>query len=1029
MQPGTLDGRVELRELVGEGGMGEVHAAWDRTLERAVAVKFVRGSGPLDAERLLLEARLQARVEHPHVVRVFEVGSLQGRPCILFQLVRGRSLAELSAGLSLADRVELVRQASTGLHAAHLQGLVHRDVKPGNILVEEAEEGGRTALVTDFGLAHAEEGGLTRSGLLPGTLDFMAPEQLAGEGPVDFRSDVYALGATLYAVLAGRPPFRIPSAAPEAGSEGQVRLLHRILGEEPPPLTSLAPGVPGELAVIVEHAMEKEPAARYPSAQAFAEDLGRFQRGEPIRARQPTSGQRLGKWIRKNRTASRAIAAALAVLLAAGAFALWQSRQAAVEAQEAARLGAVASSLESRLLKEYLLPPHDLRPALKALRAEVEALRPLAARPRGGPASFALGIGLELLGDLDGARAAYERAWSAGFHSPKVSEGLGNTLAGLYRDQARRVYGTLEPAAREARLKVLQAELRDPAALHLQAAGAEGVRRSLLPASIALLEGDLVSARARAEEVLEGDVNRYEARALQAEAWLEEAARLRGDGRLEESLEPAARAVALLTEAERWARSDPSLGKARVRALEARASALAELGRPVAAELAAVMEAIERTALLDPDDPALLVLRADALAQQASAARFSKTLARLPWLEEAATLYRRAAALDGGQVGTLCGLARALYAKAYVSVEAEPEILLHDVEEGLAAVARAATRAPLDPEVYRARSLLHEVEADLLSAQGKPVEVALRGAVAAGEEALRLQVLGSARLRPNVATTLLHLARETWRNGRDPRPDLERSLAAMEESYRLQPELLATAGNLAFAHATAAVVLIPMGGEAGPHLARGRAVIAEAIARRPGLPALEAAQGGIMALDALRLSDAGQDPRAVAAEAGRLLDSSLRALPENVAAQEARASLSLSLGRWRASQGLDPTQEFGRAERNFGEIAARPSPAHPRLSHYRRADELLARCAIAQARWLQRTGRPAAPPARTGLTHVAKAIGMLPRDPELRALRAELLAFAGERAAARTSLDEAYAMQPLVRGGLDARAAEAALAR
>jgi hypothetical protein len=422
-------------------------------------------------------------------------------------------------------------------------------------------------------------------------------------------------------------------------------------------------------------------------------------------------------------------------------------------------------------------------------------------------------------------------------------------------------------------------------------------------------------------------------------------------------------------------------------------------------------------------------LRADALAQRASAARFSMTLGTLPWLEEAATLYRRAAALDGGQVGTLCGLARVLSSKAHLSVEVDPATLLPDVEEGLAAVARAAARAPLDPEVYRARSGLHEVEADLLAAQGRPTEEALRQSVSAGEEALRLRVLGGARLRPAIATALLHLAREAWRGGRDPRRDLDRSLATMEESHRLQPEVLSTSLNLAFAQGTAAVVLSPMGADVAPHLARALQVTEAAIARKPGLPVLEALQGGILALEALRLADAGQDPRAAAKQSGRLLEASLRAMPESVPALEAHAGLSLALARWRARQGLDPGPDLERAERAFGEVSARPGPAHPRLSQHRRAAEFLARCAIERARWARRTAGPMAPAARAGLVHVAKAIEVQPRDPELRAMRAELLAFAGERAAARTSLDEAYAMQPLVRAGPDAKAAEAQLAR
>jgi tetratricopeptide (TPR) repeat protein len=332
-----LEGRLELRGLLGEGGMGEVHRAWDAHLERAVAVKLLRGRDGRDAERVLLEARLQARVEHPHVVRVHEVGALGGRPCIVFQLVEGRTLARLGPELELRAKVELVRQAAAGLQAAHLQGLVHRDVKPSNVLVEEGPGGVRAALLTDFGLARGEEAGLSRTGLPPGTLDFMSPEQLTGSGPADFRSDVYALGATLYAVVAGRPPFR--SASGPRGSDEEMRILRRILEEDPEPLWRAAPGVPRDLALVAARAMEKDPAARYPSAEAFGEDLSRWLRGEPIRARRAAPAEQMLRWAHRNRALARVLAAAAVALvlsLAGGYAATYrQWRRAEAEHREA----------------------------------------------------------------------------------------------------------------------------------------------------------------------------------------------------------------------------------------------------------------------------------------------------------------------------------------------------------------------------------------------------------------------------------------------------------------------------------------------------------------------------------------------------------------------------------------------------------------------------------------------------------------------------------------------------------------------
>jgi hypothetical protein len=369
----VLDDHIDLRGFLGEGGMGEVHRAWDRRLERAVAVKFLRRAAPQEEERLLIEARLQARVDHPRVVRVHEVGTLGGRPCLVLQLVEGRNLGQLAGQLSVEAKVELVRQAALGLHAAHLQGLVHRDVKPSNVLVEDGPAGALSALVTDFGVARDEEGGLTRTGLLPGTLDFMSPEQLAGEGPVDFRADVYSLGATLYAVLAGRPPFRTTLSGPDEAAA----LVRRILEDPPPALPALAPGVRRDLAAVVAKAMEKETEARYTSAEAFAEDLARYQRGERILARASSLPERALQWARRNRRRARvAVAAALAlfVSLAGGlAATYWQWRRA-----ETARRSAEQSFEEVRRLAGSLL--FDVHDAIEKLPGSTRARELIVAR-------------------------------------------------------------------------------------------------------------------------------------------------------------------------------------------------------------------------------------------------------------------------------------------------------------------------------------------------------------------------------------------------------------------------------------------------------------------------------------------------------------------------------------------------------------------------------------------------------------------------------------------------------------------------
>ncbi|HJV90606.1 MAG TPA: serine/threonine-protein kinase, partial [Holophagaceae bacterium] len=485
-----LDGRVTLKGTLGVGGMGEVHRAWDAALERPVAVKFVKGGDPKEAERLLLEARLQARVEHPHVVRVHDTGSLEGRPCIVMQLVEGRTFADLGGGSDWKAKVGLAVQAARGLGAAHRTGLVHRDVKPANILVEDTDEGPQARL-SDFGLARDEEGGLTRSGLLVGTVDFMAPEQVLGSAPVDFRADIYGLGATLYAVLTGHPPFR-PSQSPTAGAQSTQDLhgatpggelhpgdfLRRILQEDPRPLSALDLKLPKDLSVVVAKAMEKDPTRRYATAEAFAEDLDRVLRGEPIQARSMGLLERGGRWARRYPIPARVLGGVGALAMGALAFAGWTSFRSRTQSLEAARMGSLAEGMANSLRMAYLSPAFDQKPVLAGIRSQVEQLR---SRPMHelSPASlYVVGKGLESLGDDDGARPYLEAAWAKGFRTPEAAESLGFLLGRLYFKALDRARESLAASARERREAEAKATFLNPATNLLKQASGDGWKQA-----------------------------------------------------------------------------------------------------------------------------------------------------------------------------------------------------------------------------------------------------------------------------------------------------------------------------------------------------------------------------------------------------------------------------------------------------------------------------------------------------------------------------------------------------------------------
>jgi predicted Ser/Thr protein kinase len=452
-------GRYTSVRFLGQGGMGMVFLARDPRLRREVAIKFVRGDNPEHVRRLIAEARAQARVSHERVCKIHEVGEVEGKVYIAMQYIDGKPLGALVEELTVEQKVMLVRGAAEGIHEAHRAGIIHRDVKPSNIMVERADDGTLRPYVMDFGLARfVQDDGGTQTGAVLGTLQYMSPEQATGHASnLDRRADVYSLGATLYRLLTGVLPFPAASG---------LEVLHHLANTEPRAPREVNPNISIDLEAIVLKCLEKDRSARYDSARALADDLDRFLNGEPVLARPAGVWYRTRKRIAKHKRLVVASAMVLVILAFAVGWAIYTRIKASARERLARQFTESVERIEATARYSALSPLHDIRDDHKAIREQMKQLDGEireAGAVAAGPGNYALGRGYLALDDDAKAREHLELAWQHGYREPRVAYYLALAMGHLYQQNLLAAERIEQKDLRELKKREIERQYRDPA--------------------------------------------------------------------------------------------------------------------------------------------------------------------------------------------------------------------------------------------------------------------------------------------------------------------------------------------------------------------------------------------------------------------------------------------------------------------------------------------------------------------------------------------------------------------------------------
>lgn len=547
--------RYEFQSYLGGGGMGRVYKAYDPKLNRKVALKFLSDDDPLKIARFQNEAKAQARINHECICEIYEVGEVEGKTFIAMQYINGQLLHNAAQQMTLEQKLIVIRDLALALHESHRLGLIHRDIKPDNIMVERKSDGSWRPYIMDFGLAkEVNISGLTETGMIMGTPLYMAPEQARGDvNELDRRTDVYGLGATFYEILVGKTLF---------DGKTYFEVLFQVQNQMPKEMSLYKKDIPRDIQIITSKCLMKEKNKRFSSARELAEDINRYLDGEPIKARPVSLVYRLQTLIRKYKLAFSVGAIASILIFISLGWGLYTRWRADIRENMIQTFGEKIEKMEAIARYSKMMPVHPIEQDSQKVYGRMSEIRSLInemGEMGEGPGNYALGKGYLALGDYNNARKHLELAWNNNYQGPRVAYALGTLFGKLYQTELTKAEFLSDQDMKESQIADIEKNYRQPAINYLnQSKGVNTESPKLLEALLAFLNEDYDGALNKTREAYQRMGWLQEAYVLEGDIFLAQGNEFRRKGHYEQQVTAFEKAGASYDKAIQIARSDPS---------------------------------------------------------------------------------------------------------------------------------------------------------------------------------------------------------------------------------------------------------------------------------------------------------------------------------------------------------------------------------------------------------------------------------------------------------------------------------------